>query len=74
MDDDCNVVHKKFGHHSRDETRKIAKDKFYTLIGSWKSYLGYATSKVKQRNLTSGGKHKVTWKTGETFSWRRNYY
>ena len=64
LDIDWNIAHKKLSHHSRDENRKIAKDKGYALIGSWKSFLRHAFSKEKQRSLNSDGKHKVSEKTG----------
>ena len=44
--------------HSRDETRKIAKDKGHALSRNWKCCLECVSSK-KQMNLTNYVKHKV---------------
>ena len=62
---DCNITHAKVGHDSRDEVCRMSQDKGYKLTINWKSCLRHATSKAKQRNLTSYGKQKVTEKLGE---------
>ena len=62
---DYNIDHKNFGHYNRDKIRKIAKDKGYTLAGSWKSCLGCTADKGKKMNLSSDSNHKVDEKPSE---------
>ena len=62
---DYNITHANVGHDSRDEVCRMSQDKGNNLTRNQKSCLRHATSKAKQRNLTSDSKQKVTEKLGE---------
>ena len=47
MEINFRIDYKNFGRHSRDETRKITKDKGHALTRNWKYCLECASSKTK---------------------------
>ena len=62
----CNIAHKIFGNNSRDETRRIGKNKGQVLTENWKVCLGCTSRKTKQSNLTNDFEHKVVEKLDES--------